>query len=185
MNFKKDLLIIDTEFTGFDLERHELIQLAAVLLDRKSLKEKKFFNSYIKPVKWKHRDPASMRVNKITWEQVKDAPKLKETIERFDREFDHSQVMLASYVGYADKKFLLHSYEKAGVKWRFDYHYFDIWSVVYAYLAKKNQLKSAKDFAGFGLEHLIKKFRLRSPALHDALVDCRVEAEVLRKVLEK
>ena len=43
MNFKRDILLIDTEFSGFDVpKKHDLLQIAAVLLDKKTLKEKKF-----------------------------------------------------------------------------------------------------------------------------------------------
>ena len=66
MDFKKDLLLIDIEATGLDPKRHEIIQLAGILLDKKTLKEKKSFNAYIRPRKWSVRDKASMKVNKIT-----------------------------------------------------------------------------------------------------------------------
>ena len=35
MNFKKDLLLIDLETTGLDAGKHEIIQIAAILLDKK------------------------------------------------------------------------------------------------------------------------------------------------------
>jgi len=184
MNFHRDILIIDLEFSGFDLQKHEILQIAAVLLDKKTLKEKKVFSSFVKPTKWKHRDRESMAVNKISLETVKDAPALKEVIKEFHRVFGYNLIQTA-YVGFNDKRFLMDAYKKAGIKYGFDYHYFDLWSVFYAFLAKKNQLKSKKDFAGFGLEYLIKMFKIRVDKnnLHDALVDCRVEAEVLRKVI--
>jgi DNA polymerase III alpha subunit (gram-positive type) len=124
-----------------------------------------------------------MAVNKITWEQVKDAPSLAEVVKKFDRTFG-VDVMLSSYVGFADKKYLLEAYKTAGIKWRFDHHYFDVWSVCYAALAKKNKLTSKEDFAGFGVKSLMKKYNIKSNRLHDALEDCRVEAEVLRKVIK-
>lgn len=184
MNFKRDILLIDLEFSGFDIQKHEILQLAGVLLDKKTLKEKKVFSSFIKSTKWKHRYLASMAVNKISWDMVKDAPSLKEVIKEFHRVFGHN-VILAAYVGYNDKKFLLEAYKKAGVKWQFDYHYFDLWALFYGYLAAKNKLTSKKDFAGFGMESLIKmmKIDVNKNQLHDALVDCRTEAEVLRKIL--
>lgn len=188
MNFKRDILLIDTEFSGFDLEKNELLQIAAVLLDKKTLKEKKHFNSYIRANKalWKYRNLESMAVNGITSEQLKNAPALKEVIKKFDRTFGHN-VIQAFYVGYNDKRFLLDAYRKSKVKYQFDYHYFELWGLFYPYLAKKNQLNSKKDFAGFGLEYLIKKFKIKvdKNTLHDALVDCRVEAEVLRKVIKE
>ena len=187
MDFKKDILLIDTEFSGFDLEKHEILQIAAVLLDKKTLKEKKHFDSFVHPTpsRWKARDKASMEVNRITMGQLKGAPTLKSVIKKFDRVFGHN-VIQAFYVGFNDKRFLMESYRRAGIRWRFDYHYFEIWALFYGFLAKKNLLKSNKDFAGFGLEYLMDYFKLEVPTtLHDALTDCRVEAEILRRIIKE
>ncbi len=194
MDFRKDILLIDCEFSGFDINKHDLLQLAAVLLDKKTLKEKKVFSSYIRPSHWKHRDRESMAVNKISFNMVRAAPKLQKVIRLFDKTFGRN-VILSSYVGFNDKRFLMDAYQKAKIKMRFDYHYFDLWGLFYSFLAARNKLKSRKDFAGFGLEDLIKMFKISVKGgsasggkifgghLHDALVDCRVEAEVLRKVV--
>ncbi len=185
MDFHKDILLIDTEFSGFDVpKKHDLLQIAAVLLDKKTLKEKKSFNIYIKPAKWKTRDQESMAVNKITFDMVKGAPPLKKAIRKFNRAFPHN-VTQAFYVGYNDKRILLDAYKRAGLKWPFDYHYFDLWGLFYAVLAKNNRLTSKKDFAGFGLESLIKMMNIKidKNQMHDALVDCRLEAEILRRVI--
>lgn len=185
MNFKRDILLIDLEFSGFDTQKHEILQIAAVLLDKKTLKEKKVFSSYVRPTKWRHRDHESMAVNKISFKTIKDAPPLKEAIREFNRVFGHNLIQ-AAYVGFNDKRFLIDAYKKSGIKYQFDYHYFDLWGLFYAYLAARNKLTSKKDFAGFGLESLIKMFKIKinGNQLHDALVDCRVEAEVLRKIME-
>src|SRR4051812_14401979 len=37
--FNKDILLLDIESTGTDVTKHEIIQLAAILLDKKTLKE--------------------------------------------------------------------------------------------------------------------------------------------------
>jgi DNA polymerase-3 subunit epsilon len=184
MNFKRDLLLIDIEATGLDAARHEIIQLAGVLLDKKTLKEKEAFSSFIRPRFWQRRDPESMAVNKIAFKVVKEAPDLKSTLEKFNKTFG-SDVILSYYVGVMDITFLQAAYSRAKQKWPFDYHTFNIWSLFYPFLAKKNKLKNKKDFSGFNLEDLIKKFKLKldKSQLHDALVDCRVEAEVLRMVV--
>jgi DNA polymerase-3 subunit epsilon len=186
MNFNKDLLLIDIEATGLDAGRHEIIQLAGILLDKKTLKEKEAFSSFVKPTRWKNRDPESMAVNKIVFDQVKDAPNLKSTLEKFNKTFGRN-VILSYYVGIMDITFLQAAYKRAKMKWPFDYHTFNIWSLFYPYLAAKNQLKNKKDFSGFNLGDLVKKFKIKvnKEQLHDALVDCRVEAEVLRKILKK
>ncbi len=187
MNFKKDILLIDTEFTGLDAGKHDLIQLAAVLLDKKTLKEKQAFNTYIKPLNWKNRDPESMAVNKISWEQLKDAPTLKQALQKFGKIFDLKNVILAYYVGINDILFLSTAYKKTKLNYPFDYHTFNIWGLFYAYLANKNRLTSKKDFAGFGLESLVKmlKIKVDKNQLHDALVDCRLEAKILRKIVSQ
>ncbi len=186
MDFKKDLLIIDTELTGLDAEKHEIIQLAGVLLDRKTLKEKACFDSYVRPVKWSNRDPEAMKVNKLAFPLLKNAPSLKQVIRGFVKKFHARQVLLVAYVGWIDKRFLLKAFEKTKTKWAYDYHYFDIWSLAFAGLAKKNQLKNRKEFAGFDMEDLLKRYKIKIPGTHhDALFDCRAEAEILRQALKR
>lgn len=187
MNFKRDILLIDTEFSGFDApKKHDLLQIAAVLLDKKTLKEKKYFSSYVRPNHWKNRDKESMKVNKITIDMVNNAPTVSQAIKKFNRAFPHN-VIQAFYVGYNDKRILLEAYRQAKIKWPFNYHYFDLWALFYGYLAKHNKLNSKKDFAGFGLESLIKmlKIKIDKNQMHDALVDCRIEAEVLRRLISQ
>ncbi|MCL5774968.1 MAG: 3'-5' exonuclease [Patescibacteria group bacterium] len=186
MDFKKDLLIVDTELTGLDAEKHEIIQLAGILLDRKTLKEKASFASYVRPVKWSNRDPEAMKVNKLEFVRLKNAPVLKKVIRDFAKKFHPEKVLLTAYVGWVDKRFLLKAFEKTGTKWAYDYHYMDIWSLAYVSLAKKGQLKNAKEFAGFNMENLLKKYNISLPGSHhDALFDCRAEAEILRQVTKQ
>jgi DNA polymerase III alpha subunit (gram-positive type) len=184
MNFKKDILLIDMEATGLDPLHFEMIQLAAVLLDKKTLKEKQVFSSYIKPKKWKNRDKESMEVNKIAWEQLKDAPSLNTVIGDFNGLFDPKKMVIAYYGGPIDMDYMRKAYRESKIKWNFDYHYLNLWPIFYFYLAKKNQLKNIKKFTGFTLEDLIKKFRIKVEGTrHDALYDCRIEAEILRRIL--
>ncbi len=186
MNFKHDLLLVDLETTGLDSSCHEIIQIAALLLDRRTLKKKKSFNNFIRPTEWKSRDRESMKVNKIIWEQIKDAPDLKSAIKKFNKEFSPKKVVLSYYGGPLDMDFLRVAYKKSAVKWQFDYHYFNLWAVFYGSMAAKNQLKSKTKHAGFTLDSLAKKLKVKiSGSRHDAFYDCRLEAEVLRKIIKK
>lgn len=185
MDFKKDILLIDTELTGLDAEKHEIIQLAAVLLDRKSLKEKSYFNSYIRPKRWRVRDPEAMKVNGLKLETLKNAPSLAEVVRAFTKRFDGQKVLLAAYVGWIDKRFLLKAFERSGVRWPFDYHYLDVWSLAYGVWGSRGKLKNRKEFAGFNLEDLLKAYKIQLPGSHhDALFDCRAEAEVFRQIVK-
>ena len=183
MDFKKDLLLVDLETTGLDSLRHEIIQLSAVLLDKKTLKEKSFFNAYIRPANWAARDLKSMAVNKIKKDWLDKAPPLKTVLKAFDGKFSAQKVILSYYGGPVDMDFLRAAYKRAGLKWQFDYHYFNLWSLFYPFLAARGQLKNQKRFAGFSLEDLMKKFKIKSSKRHDGLEDCKIEAEILRRIL--
>ncbi len=183
--FKKDLLVLDIEATGLDHDRHELIQVAAILLDKKTLKEKKRFDSFIKPTRWKNRSKEAMAVNNITWDQLKDAPSLKTVLKKFQKTFG-TQITFAPYGTILDTLMLRVAYKECGMRYPFDYHIFDIWPVVYIYMAKKKLLNDKTRFAGFGLDSAAKHFKIKVPGgRHTALVDCEVEAEVLRQIIKR
>ncbi len=182
-SFKKDLLLVDLEMTGLDVSKHEIIQVSAILLDKKTLQEKAFFNAYAKSQKWKNRDLESMKINGIRKEWLDNAPSLKEVLKQFNSKFNHKDVIFAYYGGPLDVDFLRAAYKSAGLKWEFDYHYFNLWAFFYGLLASKNLLKNSKKFTGFSIEDLMKKYKIKSSKRHDGLEDCRIEAEILRKII--
>lgn len=204
MDFKKDLLLVDLETTGLDAQKHEIIQIAAILLDKKTLKEKEIFSSFVCPLRWKNRDPESMKVNGIKWEQLKNAPDLKTVLRALESIIETSRlalrtrsknivraksrtihnIVLSYYGGPLDMDFMREAYRKTGLKWQFDYHYFNLWAFFYAFLASKNKLKNSKKFTGFSLDDFMKEFKIKSNSRHDALEDCRIEAEVLRRIMQ-
>src|SRR5262245_37230598 len=122
--FKKDLLLIDLESTGLDVNKHEIIQLAGLLLDKKTLQEKARFDSYISPKNWTGRSKPAMAVNKIAWQDVKAAPDLKSVMSQFDKIFPHD-VTVAYYGGLLDMPFLNAAYKQIGKPYPFDYHPLD------------------------------------------------------------
>lgn len=184
MKFSKDILLIDIEATGIDIAKHEMIQLAAIRLDKKTLKEKAAFSSFIRPLRWKTRQPEAMAVNKITFDMVKGASLAKDVVKEFRAMFPAKDVILANYGGILDITFLRKTFEHAGLAYEYDYHVFNLWGLCYAYLAKHGKFTNKKKFAGFGLEDFGRMFRLSSQT-HDALDDCRLEADVLRQILKK
>lgn len=182
--FNKDLLMLDIEATGIDVTKHEIIQLAAVLLDKKTLKEKKSFNMFVKPKHWAKREKEAMAVNNISWEQLKNAPGIKTVLQKFNKTFG-AEAIPATYGGNLDIVFLPAAYRSAGMKYPFEYHTYNMWPVCYTFMAKHKQLKNRKRFVGFSLEDLGDYLKVtRLPGRHDALVDCRYQAEVLRKLLK-
>ncbi len=182
--FNKDLLMLDIECTGIDVTKHEIIQIAGVVLDKKTLKEKQSFVSYVKPTNWKARDPEAMAICKIEWKDVKDAPSLKTVLQKFNKTFGHD-VIPTTYGGNLDIIFLPAAYRKSGMKYPFEYHSFNMWPLCYTYMGKRNQLKNKKRYVGFSLEDLGDYLGVgRMAGRHDAMGDCLYQAAILRALLK-
>lgn len=182
--FNKDLLLIDIESTGTNVAKHEIIQIAAILLDKKTLKEKGVFSTFIKPRKWKQQDPEAMAVNGITLAQVKNAPPLRQALQQLVKTFGTS-VIVTVYAGNLDVVFFTAAFREQNMRYPYDYHTFDIWSLCYNYMARRHKLTDRKKFAGFSMESVAKHFRIPLPARrHQALIDCQIEAEVLRALMK-
>lgn len=183
--FNKDLLMIDIESTGTDVTKHEIIQIAGLLLDKKTLKVKKTFSTYVKPENWKSRDPEAMAICNITWDQVKNAPSLKSVLQKFVKTFG-SDSIITTYGGNLDVIFLPAAFRKTKVKYPFEYHTFNMWPLCYTYMAQQKQLKNKSRFVGFTLENIGDYLGVkRTTGRHDALGDCEYQAEILRKLFKK
>lgn len=182
--FHRDILIIDVESTGVDLQKHELIELGAILLDKKTLKTKKVFESFIKPKKWRDRDPEGMAVNQISWDMLKNAPSLATVLKKFQKTFG-TNVMIGNYGTILDTAMLRKAYREARLTYPFDYHVFDIWPLCFTYMAKKEKLTNRKKFSGFSLEDIAKTLKVKVPInRHTALADCELEAEIFRRLMK-
>ena len=173
--FSKDILVIDFETTGLDLDKALPIQLGAVLLDKQNLEEKDSFISLIRQDVSDMSDE-SAKIHGITQDSLNEAPDQKEVIADFLNKFG-TEVYLASWNEMLDHTMLKKMLESVGKDiYEHDYHYLDVWSLAYLYLVKIGRgdtIKSEPTFQYFGLP---------PRTSHDALEDCRHTAEVLRKV---
>lgn len=175
MSFSKDILVIDFETTGLDLDNALPIQIGAILLDKETLEEKDSFLSYI------HQDVSDMseesaKIHGITSETLKGAPIEGNVIVNFLDKFGN-EVYLASWNEMLDHTMLARMLKSIGKDiYEHDYHYLDIWSIAYMHLAQAGRgdiVRSEATFEYFGLPQR---------HAHDALEDCRHAAEVLRRV---
>jgi DNA polymerase III alpha subunit (gram-positive type) len=170
MQFKNDILVLDFEGRGVDL----LLQVGAILLDKKTLEEKANFCSYI------HADLHGRESGRsgITQEMLIDAPSQKEVGEMLLEKFG-TDVMLASWVANLDMAYLDILMKAAGLSlWKtYDYHVLDIWPAAYIYLVKQGYA------GGLRSEEIFQYFGAKPRTFHDALGDCRIAADILRKIV--
>ncbi len=177
MTFLKDILLIDFETTDVDPEKAKPLQIAAVLLDKNDLSEKESFSSYIKH-DLSDANPKALEVNGITEEMLASAPIQDEVIRKFVEKFGND-VLLASCVQYLDLAMLLKMIKEAGLDLHpYDhYHYLDVWPVAYTHLVKGGYS------GGLFVNEIMEAFALPPRGTHQALEDCRIAAEILRKVM--
>lgn len=167
MQFEKDILLID--FEGIE----EPVQIGAILLDRVTLKEKDSFSSYI----WADLHGEVKSKSGISQDTLKNAPTQAEVGQKIYEKFG-TDILIGSWVANADSKNFEKILNAAGLDFKsYDYHILDIWPAAYIHLLKQGY------GGGIGSEEIFKKFGARPRGLHDALEDCRIAAEVLRKLV--
>lgn len=166
MKFPKDIVIID--FEGWEQPN----QLAAIRLDKDTLEEKDSFVSYI----YADLKGKTSMVTGITQEMLEGAPKQAEVAKRFHTQFG-TDIFLSSFVINLDLQHFKTILKAAGIDFlSYDYHIIDLWTLAYIHLLKQGYTGSQKS------EPIFQAFGAKPRSSHDALEDCRIAAEVLRKV---
>ena len=168
MKFPKDILIID--FEGI---KHP-VQVGALLIDKETLEEKDSFVSYI----YADLDGYVSPTSGITQEMINDAPK-SEQVGKILREKFGTDIFIGSFVQNLDINHFKTLLSIEGNDFRpsgYDFHILDIWPIAYVHAIKKGYT------GGTGSEELFQYFGAKPRGLHNALDDCRITADVLRKV---
>lgn len=180
--FQKDLVLVDFEATGFDIEQDEPVQVGVLVLDKESLAEKASYVSWIKPnmqltpdipgLKWASIGQAEIaEINKarpladIAKEIVAILPG-RYTFCAWNASFDF-------YFWRRMLKTIGKDIRVAGI--------LDLWTLAYVQLS--NDPNYHQD--GFKSELVFQYLGAKPRTKHDALEDCRIEAMVLRKLVGK
>ncbi|MEK7185534.1 MAG: exonuclease domain-containing protein [Patescibacteria group bacterium] len=167
MKFPKDILVID--FEGI----REPVQIGAILLDKETLQEKDSYSSYI----FADLKGEMKKKSGISDKTLMGAPSQAEVGKMIFEKFG-TNIMLASFVANSDAKNFEKILNSAGLDFKsYDYHILDIWPIAYVHLLKQGYQ------GGIGSEEIFQMLGAKPRELHDALEDCRMTAEVLRKIL--
>ncbi len=175
--FPKDLLIVDIETSGSDPYAHVPIEIGAVLLDKDTLAEKKSFTSYIHQDDHFPVEQWALKKVKIDYTAIAAAPRIEEVTEKFTKLFGFD-VTFAAWVVAFDVAFFSQMLKSIGLQWgrEYSHHALDLFTLTWMHLAK-NGWKTIPDS-----ETVFQHFGLPPRGFHTALEDCRLEAEVLRKI---
>ena len=173
MKFIKDILFIDFEVTVGNLTRAEPTQIGAILIDKETLEEKETFSSYIAA-------DLQGKVNQksgITQEMLVGAPTQAEVGKIFFEKFG-TDILLGSWVADLDRAMLRKLLSSAEIdSTQYDYHFIDLWPTAYIHLLKQGYEGAINS------EPMFQALGIKPRERHDALADCRIAADILRKVM--
>jgi len=175
MKFARDILLIDFQTTGINIEKDFPLQLAAVLLDKDNLLEKKSYSSYIRhPFSQENNDRIvqNLGITKETWMA---SPNLKTVIAEFEAKFAYNVTLASQNI--INVNFLKECFRRTAKEYEYDYHIIELWSLGYLYLSKQN-LKKIPTATTLGTY-----FKIQKEDERDALANCRYLAEILRKLV--
>ena len=187
-SYPSHLLIIDTETTGI-LGNHVVLQLASVLINRHTLDEIKAFTSYVKTplAKYNMCTDGAFKTHGITFDQVENAPPWEEVKRDFQttyREYSFDIAgqnilqfdiaMLEKMEGPAFTKDLVWLQGRKRRRSR----YIDLWPV---FLSAGVFLDHPYGEKYASLRGIANHYNISADNKHDALEDCRITAEALRR----
>lgn len=120
------LVFVDLETTGLDVERHGIIEIGCVF-ETDGKREPDDFQSLANPGAVEF-DESAAEVHRIRRETIATAPSLHDVLQQFDRRCA-DEAIISGWNTKFDEAFLYKAYQRYGIPWRFDYHIFDVWSL--------------------------------------------------------
>ncbi|MDP9249305.1 MAG: 3'-5' exonuclease [bacterium] len=172
---KHKFAFIDTETTGLNSAKHEIIEIGCVLTTPE-LEIIEEFEIKIKPEHIEDADPVSLKVNHYDAEKWQDALTLPEAIKIFAEKVKGA-IMVGHNVAF-DAGFLDSAFHKTGLENTLHYHRLDTVSVAWAKLHREPDLEH------FSLRELGFRFGIENMDAHRALPDARATYELYKKLME-
>jgi DNA polymerase III epsilon subunit-like protein len=191
---KNILIVIDMETSSLDVATLQPLQIAAVVVDPRSLELGDTFSSLMKPLDFNNLDPQAMAVNKIKIEDLEKAPDQKVIWQRFAyfvKQYNRGHgphgapIACGKNIRLFDLPIcnrLCRTYEnvdKEGVPNLFHRRtILDLEDILWWWF------ESSEDLPNYAMDTCREFFGLSTVGAHDALTDARQTAEMLVKFLK-
>ena len=180
---KHNLAFIDLETTGFDPEKHEIIEIGGIIAKQIPVPGKgprlevvDEFEYKIKPEHIETAMPEALRVNSYNdadWLFASDLDSIMKVVQ----EKTADCIMVGQNVHF-DAKFLEAGFKKAGLENKMHYHKLDLIPMAFA----KNYHNENPRW--YNLQGLAEHYGIKNEAAHSALADIKATFEIYKKLLE-
>ncbi len=164
-------VVYDVETTGLPASRHEIVEMAALTLDRR-LEVGEPFHSLVRPRRRRISAEAT-RVHGLTWQDVQDAPTIDDVLPGFLRYV--GDAILAGHNVERFDNVLVNREMKRVLKRRLANRSLDTLKLAHRLLPRRRH----------SLEALAEHFELEGEVAHRALPDARHERDLLLALLDE
>lgn len=178
-----NLLFLDLETTGLDPDRHEIVEIGAILARQTARPGKtasveiiEEIEIKVKPEHIETAEPEALNVNGYNEAEWVFATDLKQALESLTKKADKA-VVVAQNTPF-DVSFLEHAFRKTDLKYPFGHHSLDTVSLAYAKLSGEEGINK------FTLWSLCEYFGIKNEKAHTAMADVRATFEVYKKLIE-
>ena len=175
--------VADLECTGLEPERHEIIQIARVVIDtvEKTTIPGLTTSEYILPTRWDQRDHTAMKVNGLTSEKLQaEGISAKLALREFGSGVNWSETVLAAWGVDFETKFLRDAFRRIDRVVPFTFKVIDVRSLGHLPRAKLG----FTDYMGLGESCDYYGVPFDSGKAHDALYDATKTAELALALLK-
>ena len=175
--------VTDLECTGLEPERHEIIQIARVVIDtvEQTIIPGLTTSEYIQPKRWDQRSHAAMKVNELTLEKLQcEGIPTQRALEGFRREVNWNETVLAAWGVDFETKFLRDAFRRIDRVVPFTFKVIDIRSLGHLPRAKLG----FTDYLGLGESCNYYGVPFDGGKAHDALYDATKTAELALVLLK-
>lgn len=172
---ERKLAFIDSETTGLSADKHEIIEIAALIYDPASGEVEKEWSTKVAPSHIETANEKALQINGYINNPSAYSGKLKSALIKFNS-MTQDCIIVGQNVSF-DLSFIYKAMKELDIKPLFDRRFLDLMSLVWF------QVKDS-DIPNLKLESLCDYFGACNVGAHTALVDCRRTYEVYRK-LEK
>lgn len=173
----ENLIFVDIETTGTDPEKHEIIELAYMVVKQDKggftvVEEREY---KVKPEHIETAEPTALKVNGYDEGQWIFASSLADVMKAFGAASKNA-VFVAQNVTF-DYSFIERALSRTGVPNELFYAKLDTISMAY------NKLYKDPRATGFTLKKLCEYFGVENPKAHTALADTRATFEIFKKLM--
>lgn len=178
INFRdRNLVFVDLETTGLDSEKHEIIEVAILVVEPRTFQVITEYVTKVKPQHMKTADPVALNMgvyNEEGWEDAKDLKTVMNEINKLSEDG-----MFSGWNVVFDYSFLSKAFNDLSIMPLCDYHVVDVMSIAFSRLYFK------KDPQGLSLRKVAPVLGVDLDEKHGAFKDIEATYKIFKKLMDK